>query len=94
MTTPIIIKLSLIVVATAGLFIYRHYKNQKPSTLTDHTETSVSTPDFYSINDGNQNKVVFAPDYNKKWFDGLDKKYSWDNFGAYDNRLWNICTHI
>lgn len=45
-----------------------------------------TTPfDFYSINDGNQTELNFAPAYNKQWFDELSKKYSWDNFGTYDN---------
>jgi hypothetical protein len=94
MTTPVIIRLSLIVVATTGLFVYRHYNNKKPSTLTNSSKAPVVTPDFYSINDGNQDKIVFAPDYNKEWFDGLDKKYSWNNFGAYDNRFWEYMYNI
>src|SRR5687767_15934473 len=94
MTTSLIIKLSLIVVATTGLFVNTNYKNQKLFTLTDDTGTSVPTPDFYSINDGNQDKIIFAPIYNKEWFDGLDKKYSWDNFGAYDNRFWEYMYNL
>lgn len=44
-------------------------------------------PNFYSINDGNQIELIFAPTYSKQWFDELDNKYSWNNFGAYDNRF-------
>jgi hypothetical protein len=51
-------------------------------------------PDFYSINDGNQTELIFAPAYNKQWFDELDKKYSWENFGAYDNRFWEYMYNL
>ena len=51
-------------------------------------------PDFYSINDGNQTELFFAPDYNKQWFDELDKKYSWENFGPYDNRFWEYMYNL
>ena len=62
--------------------------------MTDNNQTSFPKPDFYSINDGNQNEIVIAPDYNIEWFDGLDKKYLWDNFGAYDNRFWEYMYNI
>jgi hypothetical protein len=51
-------------------------------------------PDFYSINDSNQNKVIFAPNYNKEWFDLLDKKYAWDKFDIYDNRFYEYMYKI
>jgi hypothetical protein len=38
--------------------------------------------------------LIFAPAYNKQWFDELDKKYSWQNFGAYDNRFWEYMYNL
>jgi len=55
----------------------------------------METPiDFYSINDSNQNELVYAPTYNKEWFEELDKKYSWDNYNAFDNRFWEYMYQI
>ena len=55
----------------------------------------METPiDFYSINDSNQNELVYAPIYNKEWFEELDKKYSWDNYNAFDNRFWQYMYQI
>jgi len=53
-----------------------------------------TTIDFYSINDSNQNELFYAPTYNKEWFDALDKKYSWDNYNAFDNRFWEYMYQI
>jgi hypothetical protein len=51
------------------------FKNAKPKV-------------FYSIDNGNQSKLIYAPKFRKAWFDELDKKYSWDNFDEHDNRFW------
>ena len=93
MTTSLTIKILLILAVAAGVILYRHFKGQKiPSKVT---ENIVNKPlDFYSINDGNQTELIFAPAYNKQWFDELDKKYSWDNFGAYDNRFWEYMYNL
>lgn len=82
------------------LFIYRNYKQKKDSN-SKISEVEIETPEevfeetsteptkvFYSINDGNQKEVIYAPKYNKEWFEELEKKYSWDNFNEYDNRFW------
>ena len=49
--------------------------------------TELSYIDFYDINEGNQNEIIFAPSFDIEWFQMLDVKYSWDNFNMYDNRL-------
>ncbi|HET6225026.1 MAG TPA: DUF4375 domain-containing protein, partial [Bacteroidia bacterium] len=54
----------------------------KPNIKTVTEKESV----FYSIDEGNQTEVIFAPNYNKQWFEELDKKYSWEKFNTYDNR--------
>jgi hypothetical protein len=82
------------------ILIYRHYKRKKETELKV-PEVEIETSDetleeiheetkkvFYSINDGNQKEVIYAPKYNKEWFEELDKKYSWNNFDEYDNRFW------
>lgn len=43
---------------------------------------------LYSINDGNQSELIFAPDFDVAWFKELDEKYSWDNFKEFDNRYF------
>lgn len=71
-----------------SLFIYRQYsrKKAKESVLSENeTET---LKNFYSINDGNQKELIYAPNYDKEWFDELNTKYSWDNFDVYDNIFW------
>jgi hypothetical protein len=93
MTTSLLIKVSLIVVTAAGLLLYRYSKTSKNKTQMTES-VSETPPDFYSINDGNQTELIFAPAYNKQWFDELDKKYSWDNFGAYDNRFWEYMYNL
>jgi len=91
MSTPFIIKISLIVIATTGVFAYQYFKRQKSKSSETVTTTH---PDFYSIDEGNQTELIFAPAYNKQWFDELDKKYSWDNFGPYDNRFWEYMYNL
>ena len=86
MTTPQIIKLVLLISVVIGLLIYKQFKGKKNSTLNE--ETPKSKKIFYSIYEGNQTKINFAPTYDKAWFDNLDKKYSWEKFGLYDNRYF------
>ena len=43
---------------------------------------------FYSINDGNQELLIYAPEYDKEWFEKINLKYSWDKFDEYDNKFW------
>ena len=72
------------IVISAGLFyIYQYLRKQRQNGLSKNTLLHI-----YRIDDGNQHTIIFAPDYNSNWFDELDKKYSWDNFDMYDNRLW------
>ena len=87
MTQNAVVKLALFAILV-GIFIYRQYVRKKASKL-QNVASDIETPAaFYSINDGNQTEVIFAPDYDKAWFDQLDAKYSWDDFDEYDNRFW------
>lgn len=91
MTNIQILKLTLIVatvVLAIGGFLFRQYKRSKEKPSEQGQDNKKSPLDFYSINDGNQTELVYAPAYNNEWFDGLDEKYSWDKFSPYDNRFW------
>jgi hypothetical protein len=93
MTTSLTVKILLILAVAGGIVMYKYLKGQKSNSKV--TENTTQTPpEFYSINDGNQTELIFAPAYNKQWFDELDKKYSWDNFGAYDNRFWEYMYNL
>ena len=93
MTTSQLIQVSLIFVTVAGLIIYSYSKLSKNTTQITESASEMP-PDFYRINGGNQSELIFAPAYNKQWFDELDKKYSWDNFVSYDNRFWEYAKNL
>lgn len=85
MTNFQLIKIAIFVIVII-LFFYRQYSRKKAKKISS---TEVETPiSFFSINDGNQNEIIYAPDYNKEWFEELNRKYSWDNFNNYDNIFW------
>jgi len=86
-----IILICLLAIA-ASAFVYKVYRNKNSKSKGDTSNSS--SFDFYSINDGNQTRLIFAPDYNKGWFDELDKKYSWDKFGLYDNRYFEYMYNL
>ena len=90
-------KLSLLIVifflaVAASAFIYKIYRNKNFKSKGE--APIASSFDFYSINDGNQTQLIYAPNYNKEWFDELDKKYSWDKFGLYDNRYFEYMYNL
>lgn len=93
MTMSLTVKLLLILVVTGALLLYKYFKGHKSISKVTESRTQ-ERPGFYSINEGNQTELNFAPAYNKQWFAELDKKYSWDNFGAYDNRFWEYMYHL
>ncbi|MCF6403053.1 DUF4375 domain-containing protein [Chitinophaga filiformis] len=43
---------------------------------------------FYSLDDGNQQELILAPDYSQQWFDETNRKYNWEEFNAFDNKFW------
>jgi hypothetical protein len=43
---------------------------------------------FYSINQGNQDNLICAPNTNQSWFEETAAKYSWDIFNFYDNLFY------
>lgn len=83
MVILIFILLTLIFFITIGRLVYSRYK-RKP----------LSPPNFYSINDGNQNEIIFGIDYNKVWFEEIDNKYSWESFDVYNNRYWEYIINL
>lgn len=93
MTTLLTIKILLILVVAGGIILFRYFKGQRTNPKATET-TNQTPPDFYSIEEGNQTELNFAPVYNQQCFDELDKKYSWDNFGAYDNRFWEYMYNL
>lgn len=83
MTTTQKIRIAILIIAIC-FFIYRQYRKktgEKVSTVTNPESPNI----FYSINDGNQIELIYAPNYNSEWFEELKKKYSWDSFDEYDN---------
>jgi hypothetical protein len=94
MTTSLITKLLLFAFAIAVFLLFEKLRNKQARQAENKNQAQPFQPDFFSINDGNQKDIVFAPEYNQQWFDELDKKYSWDNFGAYDNRFWEYMYNL
>jgi len=69
--TPMKLSLFIILIfllaVVASAFIYNVYRNKNSKGKGEVSQSS--SFDFYSINDGNQNQLIYAPDYNKEWFD-------------------------
>lgn len=87
MTNHQLFKIGIFIIAI-GLFLYRQYKIKKTKNSIS-SENEVETPNtFFSINEGNQKELIYAPKYDSEWFEELNKKYSWDNFDEYDNIFW------
>ncbi|HEX6333518.1 MAG TPA: DUF4375 domain-containing protein [Flavisolibacter sp.] len=93
MTTSLIIKILLIAVVVAGIIMYRYARASGNAGAVTKTSSRIQ-PDFYSIDDGNQHELIFAPAYNKRWFDEMDRKFSWDKFEPYDNRFWEYMYNL
>jgi hypothetical protein len=88
MATSLIIRLIILGIGVLGYLTYKFFKNKSQNNFQDNI------PDFYSINDGNQDKIVFAPDYDAQWFADIEKKYAWENFDRYDNKYWEYMYNI
>jgi hypothetical protein len=43
---------------------------------------------LYSLNDGNQDKLLVSLKVSQDWVDSVKSKYDWNEFDLYDNRLW------
>lgn len=85
-------KLTLITVGLLIIVMIIIFKViQKTPVNTEANNSNISIY-FYSLNDGNQDSLIYYIDYDKKWFDMLDEKYSWDNFDKYDNRYFEYMT--
>jgi hypothetical protein len=63
-------------------------KNKKKGNLNSTVKNMGTPKTFYSINDGNQIELIYAPTYDPEWFIELNKKYSWENFNDFDNIFW------
>ncbi len=70
-----------IIIVIGLLFIYLNKKKQ------NSTET-IKPTDFYSINDGNQNKLIISMEISQEWLNSTKVKYDWNEFDEYDNRMW------
>lgn len=47
-----------------------------------------------SIDDGNQDKLTYAPQLPASWLKELQDKYSWTRFNEYDNRVYEFMYHV
>ncbi|WP_417369367.1 DMP19 family protein [Flavobacterium beibuense] len=84
MTTFRVVKISFAFIVFC-VFAYNRIKKEKQKRLEEKFKREF---DFYSIYDGNQTELIYAPQYDSEWLEALDKKYSWENFDSYDNRFW------
>lgn len=44
--------------------------------------------DFYSLDDGNQEKLIYPAKVNLEWVNQTKEKYSWGDYSRYDNMMW------
>lgn len=51
-------------------------------------ELSNSVHEFYDLDVGNQNDLIYYSNISLDWIDSTKEKYDWENFGEYDNRMW------
>lgn len=87
MTKDQIFKGAIIVVVIC-LFLYRQYSRKKAKNKISFLSELETPTVFFSINEGNQTELIYAPEVKKEWFEELKNKYSWDNFDDYDNIFW------
>jgi hypothetical protein len=74
-----------IIVVIGLLFFLFNKKKQNPTELAfENNEPS----NFYSINNGNQNELIVSMEISQKWLDSTNKKYNWNEFDEYDNKMW------
>ncbi|CAM1361848.1 conserved hypothetical protein [Tenacibaculum litopenaei] len=72
------------IIALLFLIYYRQNKNQSAITSTSEK----MKPNFYSLNDGNQNDRIISIQISQKWLDSIKSNFDWNEFDEYDNRLW------
>lgn len=46
------------------------------------------TQNYFSLDDGNQEELILYSEISNEDLDSIQKKYSWDDYNKYDNRLW------
>lgn len=74
-----------IILALGLLFVYLNKKKTNSSGLN----LAFQKPQrLYSLNDGNQNKLIISAGTTKEWLESIQSKYNWNEFDEYDNRLW------
>lgn len=76
-----------IAITTSIIIGILFFIRQRKKIVNNYVKSDESVA-FYSLDDGNQTEVIYAPKYNKEFLENLDKKYSWQNFDEYDNRFW------
>ncbi|MEZ5059847.1 MAG: hypothetical protein R2879_22670, partial [Saprospiraceae bacterium] len=47
---------------------------------------------YFSLDDGNQEELILYSEIPQEELDSIQKKYSWDDYNKYDNRLWEYMT--
>jgi len=73
-----------IIIAIGLLFVYLNKKKQNETESTSDNAKSIT---FYSLNDGNQSELLISMEIPQTWLDSTKKKYDWNEFDEYDNRM-------
>ncbi|MFK7972838.1 MAG: DUF4375 domain-containing protein [Bacteroidia bacterium] len=49
---------------------------------------------FFSLDDGNQDSLIFYSTVSQNWVDSTKAKFDWENFDEYDNRMWEYMSKL
>ncbi|MEZ5056257.1 MAG: DUF4375 domain-containing protein [Saprospiraceae bacterium] len=60
--------------------------------VAEKPQQECHTPNYFSLDDGNQEKLILYSEIPQEELDSIQKKYSWDDYNKYDNRLWEYMT--
>ena len=66
-------------------------KNKSPNSIQSSQNTQSN---LFSLNDGNQDELIFKVELSQTWLDSLNNKYTWDKFNEYDNKMWEYMYNI
>ena len=69
----------LVIIVAIGLITILIKRKQDPSN---------PKPEFFSLDDGNQDELILFSTVSQEWIDSTKAKYKWENYELYDNRLW------
>jgi len=71
----------IVVALIVFLFVRKSYKPQQG------VKSKLPTK-LYSLDDGNQTKLLVSTEVSQEWIDAIKAKYDWNEFDEYDNRMW------